>query len=409
MRSSGSVAIAIEPLLMATVREEFLKHEDQNVKVLLSFCFYEITRITMPDVPYTDDVLKQVAKCLHQMRFSGSVAIAIGPLLMATVREEFLKHEDQNVKVLLSFCFCEITRIRFYMPDVPYTDDVLKKAIAIGPLLMATVREEFLKHEDQNVKVLLSFCFCEITRIRFYMPDVPYTDDVLKFSHAGGHVLSDRWEDHEENILKSMQSILTSIVDESDEIHESLLRVLLSAFGWKKTISPSPFNGAAMSGRKLARNVIKQAAGKLEPYIRAFLTSSLIGDSSSSDDHIDHHGIILDVYQCIPKTHDVVVPYIIGQLLADDADVRSKAVELLGQLFSLPELEPLFPLFLNRLTDTDTVIAVRVSVIRNVKKWLISNHSQPEALKIIRFDESTNSDDFGWIPGKILKCLSGDM
>ncbi|GJM95529.1 hypothetical protein PR202_ga12274 [Eleusine coracana subsp. coracana] len=66
----------------------------------------------------------QVAECLHRMRFSGSVVIAIGPLLMATVREEFLKHEDQDVKVLLSFCFCEITRTT--MPDVPYTDDVLK-------------------------------------------------------------------------------------------------------------------------------------------------------------------------------------------------------------------------------------------------------------------------------------------
>lgn len=69
-----------------------------------------------------------------------------------------------------------------------------------------------------------------------------------------------------------------------------------------------------MSGRILARNVIEQAAGKLEPYINAFLTSWLTGNSSSDND-IDHHGIILDVYQCTPKTHDVVVPYIIGELL----------------------------------------------------------------------------------------------
>ncbi|KAK3132353.1 hypothetical protein QOZ80_6AG0519980 [Eleusine coracana subsp. coracana] len=274
-----------------------------------------------------------------------SLVIAIGPLLMAIVREEFLKHEDQDVKVLLSFCFCEITRIT--MPDVPYTDDVLKDMFY---LIVGTFNGLSDVNSQSFGCIVAMWETLERSRLCVVMLDVGYDDLMIDMFQTFLKVIR---EDHEENILKSMQSILASIVDESDEIHESLPQVLLSALGWKKT-------GAAMSGCKLARNVIKQAAGKLEPYIKAFLTSSLTGDSSSSDDHIDHHGIILDVYQCIPKTHDVVVPYIIGQLPADDADVRSKAVELLGQRFSLPEpsilesIEPLFPLFLNRLTDTDT-------------------------------------------------------
>ena len=70
-----------------------------------------------------------------------------------------------------------------------------------------------------------------------------------------------------------------------------------------------------MSGRKLARSVIKHSAGKLEPYIKKFLTSSWAGDGSSSNDQIDHHGIIFDIYQCAPKVLKVVVPYITGELL----------------------------------------------------------------------------------------------
>jgi sister chromatid cohesion protein PDS5 len=35
-----------------------LKHEDDNVKVLLATCFCEITRITAPDAPYNDDILR---------------------------------------------------------------------------------------------------------------------------------------------------------------------------------------------------------------------------------------------------------------------------------------------------------------------------------------------------------------
>jgi sister-chromatid-cohesion protein PDS5 len=49
---------AIQPSLKAFTREEFLKHEDEDVKVLLATCFCEITRITAPDAPYDDDVLR---------------------------------------------------------------------------------------------------------------------------------------------------------------------------------------------------------------------------------------------------------------------------------------------------------------------------------------------------------------
>jgi len=49
---------AIQPSLKAVTREELLKHEDDNVKVLLATCFCEITRITAPDAPYNDDILR---------------------------------------------------------------------------------------------------------------------------------------------------------------------------------------------------------------------------------------------------------------------------------------------------------------------------------------------------------------
>jgi len=48
-------------------------------------------------------------------------------------------------------------------------------------------------------------------------------------------------DSHEEKIVKSMQTIMTLIVDESEDIQESLLHVLLSALGQKKTVSTVPF------------------------------------------------------------------------------------------------------------------------------------------------------------------------
>lgn len=74
-------------------------------------------------------LLQKAAECLHGIEQSpgSSVMDAIQPTLKAVTREEFLKHEDEDVKVLLATCFCEITRIT--APDAPYDDDVLRVTI----------------------------------------------------------------------------------------------------------------------------------------------------------------------------------------------------------------------------------------------------------------------------------------
>lgn len=71
-------------------------------------------------------VLQQAAECLHGVEQSpgSSVMETIQPCLKAVARDEFLKHHDEDVKVLLATCFCEITRIT--APEAPYSDDVLR-------------------------------------------------------------------------------------------------------------------------------------------------------------------------------------------------------------------------------------------------------------------------------------------
>jgi hypothetical protein len=81
------------------------------------------------DALLTPTVLQKAVECLHGIEQSpvSSVMEAIQPSLKAVTREELLKHEDDNVKVLLATCFCEITRIT--APDAPYNDDILRVTI----------------------------------------------------------------------------------------------------------------------------------------------------------------------------------------------------------------------------------------------------------------------------------------
>ncbi|KAJ1259018.1 hypothetical protein BS78_10G121300 [Paspalum vaginatum] len=319
-------------------------------------------------------LLEKAVECLHGIEQSpgSSVMETIQPSLNAVTREELLKHEDEDVKVLLATCFCEITRIT--APDAPYDDDVLRD---IFYLIVGTFRG--LKDVNSQSFAMRVAILETVARYRacVVMLDLDCDDLITDMFQTFLDVVSDS---HEENIVKSMQTIMTLIIDESEDIQESLLRVLLSALGQKKT-------GAAMSARKLARSVIEHSPGKLEPYIKKFLTSSWAGDGSSND-QIDYHGIIFDVYHCAPKVLKVVVPYITGELLADEIDIRSKSVELLGEIFSIPgvpiveHFQTLFAEFLKRLTDR--VVEIRISVVEHLKRCLISNPSRPEAPEIIK-------------------------
>ncbi|XP_076936673.1 uncharacterized protein LOC143603892 [Bidens hawaiensis] len=55
-----SMLEALRPSINALIRDSLLKHSDMDVKVSVASCISEITRITAPDAPYTDDQMRDV-------------------------------------------------------------------------------------------------------------------------------------------------------------------------------------------------------------------------------------------------------------------------------------------------------------------------------------------------------------
>lgn len=58
--------------------------------------------------------------------------------------------------------------------------------------------------------------------------------------------------------------------------------------------------------------VIGQCAGKLEPGIKQFILSSMSGPSNQD---IDYHEVIYDIYCCAPQTLKKIVPNLTKELL----------------------------------------------------------------------------------------------
>ncbi|XP_010252783.1 PREDICTED: sister chromatid cohesion protein PDS5 homolog B [Nelumbo nucifera] len=319
-------------------------------------------------------LLKQAASFLSELDQSPSPSMleSLQPCLNSIVKPELLKHQDKDVKLLVATCICEITRIT--APVAPYSDDVLRDIfhLIVGIFNgLGDINGPSFGRRVVILETLARYRSCVV------MLDLECDDLVNEMFSTFFCVASD---DHPENVLTSMQTIMVLLIEESEDVLENLLLVLLSVLGREKS-------DVSMAARRLAMNVIEHCAGKLEPGIKQFLISSMSGDNSSLNSQLDYHEVIYDIYRCAPQILSGIIPYITGELLADQADIRLKAVKLLGDLFALPDsiiseaFQPVFSEFLKRLTDR--VVEVRMFVIGHVKSCLLSDPFRPEAPQII--------------------------
>lgn len=55
---SKSIESALSPYMKALVADKLFKHTDIDIKVAVASCISEITRISAPEAPYNDDLMK---------------------------------------------------------------------------------------------------------------------------------------------------------------------------------------------------------------------------------------------------------------------------------------------------------------------------------------------------------------
>ncbi|XP_029129811.1 sister chromatid cohesion protein PDS5 homolog A-B isoform X3 [Cajanus cajan] len=317
-------------------------------------------------------LLKQATTCLAELDQSPSTSTleSMKPFFNAIVKPELLKHQDRDIKLLVATCVCEITRIT--APEAPYSDAILKD---IFQLIVATfsglsdINGPSFSRRVVILETLAKYRSCVV------MLDLECYDLVNEMFHIFFAVARD---DHTESVLSSMQTIMVVLLEESEDVREDLLSILLSKLGREK-------KGINMAARRLAMNVIQQCVGKLEPSIKQFLLSLMSNKPVNSQ--VEYHGVIYDLYCCAPQILFGVLPYVTGELLTDQLEIRLKTMNLVGDIISLPgssipeAFQPIFSEFLKRLTDR--VVDVRMSVLEHVKNCLLLNPFRAEAPQII--------------------------
>ncbi|KAK7301356.1 hypothetical protein RJT34_12219 [Clitoria ternatea] len=298
---------------------------------------------------------------------------ALKPLTNALVCGGLLHHGDKDVRFLVSVCATELFRVK--APEPPFEDKHLRDIFKLVISLFADLADTASPFFSKKVKVLDTVAQLRCCVI---MLEIDCIDLVLEMFNTFFSVVRD---DHHASLINAMTSIMINILNESEETSQKLLEVIL-----KNLIKQD----ASFAANQLAASVIKtcEQEDELNPLVCGFLTSCIYDrDAVSCELKEFYHEIIYEVFQCAPQMLLAVIPNLIEELLADQVEVRIKAVNLVGKLFALPEhhaaqkYHNLFVEFLKRFSDKS--VDVRIRALQCAKSFYLANPSGSESHEII--------------------------
>ncbi|XP_066360504.1 sister chromatid cohesion protein PDS5 homolog C-like [Miscanthus floridulus] len=214
-------------------------------------------------------LLEEAVFCLSRVDQSPpeSMYNALRPTMAVLITNELLEHPDPNVKVVLTSCLTEVTRITA-LEGAPYDDDVMKH-------VFKRIVETFGDLDDMNspsfsrrVSILDS-----VARVRccVLMLDLDLDHMILDMFRHFFKTASTR---HSEQVIHCMEIIMMFVIQESDDVHAELASCLLQNL--KKEAQetlPASFG--------LAERVLGLCRDKLKPVLHELLKGTPLDEYSN--------------------------------------------------------------------------------------------------------------------------------
>lgn len=199
-------------------------------------------------------LLDSVESCLSKVEQSPtkSMQTALSPSQKALVAEQLLRHSDPDVKVAVASCISEITRIT--APDAPYDDDQMKEVFQLIVSSFENLYDKSSRSYAKRTSILET-----VAKVRSCVVMLDLECDAL-ILEMFQHFLKSIRDYHPENVFSSMETIMTLVLEESEDISLELISPLLdSVKNDNEDILPI--------ARKLGERVLESCATKLKPYM----------------------------------------------------------------------------------------------------------------------------------------------
>ncbi|KAK6912515.1 hypothetical protein RJ641_022116, partial [Dillenia turbinata] len=206
-------------------------------------------------------LLDKIEGYLSKVEQSPSKAMqnALSPSMNALVADEFLRHLDADVRVSVASCISEITRIT--APEAPYDDDQMKEIFKLIVSSFEHLSERSSRSYHKRTLILET-----VAKIRSCVVMLDLECDAL-ILEMFQHFFNAIRDHHPENVFSSMETIMSLVLEESEDITLELLSpILASVRKDNKEVQPI--------ARKLGERVLEHCSAKLKPCLLQAIKSS---------------------------------------------------------------------------------------------------------------------------------------
>ncbi|XP_055829366.1 sister chromatid cohesion protein PDS5 homolog C-like isoform X2 [Solanum dulcamara] len=223
---------------------------------------YGMNLMNLPSA--TDELLKLLEKVESLLKLVGqhpvgSTRSALQPVMKALVRNEFLRHTNEDVKVSVVSCITEISRI--FAPKYPYDDHKQMEEI-FQQTIMALKKLSDVSSCSYRKVVRILEIFAKV-RTCVLLLDLENETLVIEIFKLFLEVIRPY---HPRNIFTWMKEIMTRLIEGSEELSVELLRPLLDSLKIDNQM-------ASPVASKLGENVLKDCAAIVKPYFAEALKS----------------------------------------------------------------------------------------------------------------------------------------
>ncbi|GER48501.1 Tudor/PWWP/MBT superfamily protein [Striga asiatica] len=183
-----------------------------------------------------------------------STCYALLPAMKALITDDILHPNDLKVQLVVASCFNELTRIT--CPDPPYGDDVMMGIFQLFMIAFGQLSCKPGQNYSRAVKIVET-----MAKVRSFLMLLDIDTDGHFVVEMFQLFLSNIRSNHLSDVFKYMEMIMTSVIQESDEISSELLRPLLSS------VKTENKNSSPISW-ELGKKVFENCATKLPSYLR---------------------------------------------------------------------------------------------------------------------------------------------
>ncbi|KAI4379869.1 hypothetical protein MLD38_006112 [Melastoma candidum] len=214
-----------------------------------------------------------------------SIQDTLPSFVKALMADKLSTHSDEEVKVVVTSCISEITRIT--APDAPYDDDQMKDAFRLIVSSFENLHDKSSRLYGKRTSILET-----VARVRscVVMLDLECNDLILEMFQ---HFLHSIREYHPKNVFESMVTIMSLIIEESEDVSPDLVSCLLAGVRKdKKEVSSI--------SQALVEKVLNNCASMLKPIIGEVLQTL----GSTLDDYGDVVGSICQDSAAVEINHN---------------------------------------------------------------------------------------------------------